>query len=160
MKMIRAKIVFGLMVFLMLFAGCDKKAADATDGILIICDSTYVLPTESLVREFKGKTGIDAVITVAAVGDILALVKIGKEGDVLIVRDPFVDQIINAGVHAANARVGIVPPSGTQEDTGLEPRRIYAVGLNYSENSMAIMQFIEFARDRGSDIFAKHGYEK
>ncbi|MBW8015669.1 MAG: hypothetical protein FVQ82_05745 [Planctomycetes bacterium] len=38
--------------------------------------------------------------------------------------------------------------------------RIHVIGLNYSENSMAIMQFIEFARDHGSDIFAKHGYAK
>jgi ABC-type molybdate transport system substrate-binding protein len=156
--MMTRKIVFALLAFLLLFAGCGKKSGDAKNEILIICDTSYNLPAAELAAEFKEKTGIDSVITIATGADILALVKIGKEGDILITHDPFLEHVSNAGVLAANAEVGFTASADTPQETGEQPKRVHVIGLNYSENSMAIIQFIEFAREHGPEIFAKYGY--
>lgn len=38
--------------------------------------------------------------------------------------------------------------------------RVHIIGLNYSKQPELLKQFIEFARNRGPEIFAKHGYVK
>jgi ABC-type molybdate transport system substrate-binding protein len=156
--MIARKIIFALLAFLLLFAGCGKKSGDANKEIFIICDTSYNIPATELAAEFKDKTGINSKITLATGADILALVKIGKEGDILITHDPFLEHVSNAGALAANAEVGFTASADTPQDTGQQPKRIHVIALNYSENSMAIIQFIEFAREHGPEIFAKYGY--
>ena len=219
-----------------------------------MCDSSFIFPAKMLCNEFREKTGIDPVITANCSEFFLPLLKAGKEGDILITRDPFIKSVYDYQVLAANAevgfisavlavrkgnprciksiedltadgvKVGLVNPQYsdfgekvfrlleskslkdavlknagkrlTKDDTDLAnflklgavdavimssgvaktfedsveiiripgnyqgPGRIHVIGLNYSESSMAVMQFVEFARDRGSDIFAKHGYAK
>jgi len=156
--MMARKIVFALLAFLILFAGCGKKSDDSNKKIFIICDTSYNLPAAQLAAEFKERTGIDSMITIATGADILALVKIGKAGDIVITDDPSLEHISNAGALAANAEVGSITPANTQQDIHQEPKRVHVVGLNYSENSMAVIQFIEFAREHGPEIFAKYGY--
>lgn len=156
--MMARKIVFGVLAFLILFAGCGKKSGNAKNEILIICDTSYNLPAAELAAEFKDNIGIDSTITLTTDAEILALVKVGKEGDILITHDPFLEHISNAGALAANAEVGFTNPAATPQNTGQEPKSIHIIGLSYSENSMAIIQFIEFARERGPEIFAKYGY--
>lgn len=254
MKMILRKIVFGVLALLVVFAGCDKKAGNSKKQISIMCDSSFILPVTGLCNEFKEKTGIDPVMTVATDANIFALLNNSKSGDIVIAGDIVLEHDSTAGVLAANVDVGFVTavlavqkgnPRGiksvedlaadgikvaltnpryssfaemvfqflekklikdtilknvgnrlTKDDTDLANflklgavdaaimssgvaktfedsleiipipnkyqglSRIHVIGLNYSENSMAIMQFIEFARDRGSDIFAKHGYAR
>ncbi|MCF7956493.1 MAG: hypothetical protein K9M75_11880 [Phycisphaerae bacterium] len=156
--MIRTKIVSGVLAFLILFAGCGKKSGDANTSVFIICDASYKLAADELAAEFKEKVAIDSVITIATDAEILALVKIGKEGDILITHDPFLKQVSDADSLAATAEVGVVPPANTPQETQQEPKRIHIIGLNYSENSMAVIQFIEFARERGPEIFAKYSF--
>jgi len=38
--------------------------------------------------------------------------------------------------------------------------RVHIIGLSYSKQPELLKQFIEFARNRGPEIFAKHGYVK
>jgi len=38
--------------------------------------------------------------------------------------------------------------------------RVHIIGLSYSQQPELLKQFIEFARNRGPEIFAKHGYAK
>lgn len=146
--MVSRKIIFGLLAFLALFAGCDKNPSKAKKKIFIISDISYKLPTARLCAEFEEKTGIEPVISIAPGGDILAMVKLGRSGDILIAGQKHLEYISNAGDLAAYVEVG---SSGSQQNAP----RVYATGLNYSKNSMQIMQFIEFARDRGPEIFTK-----
>jgi len=147
------KIIFGVLAFLALFAGCDKKASNAKKTIFIVSDISYKLATEQLCADFRGKTGIEPVVTLAPETDILAMVKLGRSGDILISGEKYLEYISNGGDLAAFVEIGFA---------GSEPNgsRIFATGLNYSKNSMKIMQFIEFARDRGPEVFAQHGYAK
>jgi ABC-type molybdate transport system substrate-binding protein len=156
--MMARKIVFALLAFIILFAGCGKKSGDAKNEIFIICDTSYNLPAAQLAAKFKERTGIDSMITIATGADILALVKIGKAGDIVITDDPSLEHISNAGALAANTEVGFTASADTPQDTQQQPKRIHVIALNYSENSMAIIQFIEFTRERGSEIFTKYGY--
>lgn len=41
-----------------------------------------------------------------------------------------------------------------------EEIRVYVIGLNYTKRPEALKQFMEFARDKGRDIFAEFGYVK
>jgi len=38
--------------------------------------------------------------------------------------------------------------------------RVHIIGLSYSQQPESLKQFIEFARNKGPEIFAKHGYVK
>jgi len=161
--MILRKIIFASLVVLVFFAGCDKKADDAKKEILIMCDSSFVVPATQLGNEFKEKTGIDPLINLVSSTDFIPIVKIAKEndtlitGDILITHDPFLELVTDAEALAANAEVGFVKKNTNEPQ---QSKRVHVIGLNYSENSIAIMQFVEFARDRGTDIFAEHGYVK
>ena len=37
---------------------------------------------------------------------------------------------------------------------------VHVIGLNYSRHPQSVKRFIEFARDKGKNIFARHGYTK
>ncbi len=41
-----------------------------------------------------------------------------------------------------------------------EEIRVHIIGLNYSKQAESLKKFIEFARNRGPEIFAEHGYVK
>ncbi len=41
-----------------------------------------------------------------------------------------------------------------------EEIRVHIIGLSYSKEAESLKKFIEFARNRGPEIFAKHGYVK
>jgi len=144
------KIIFVVLAFLFVFAGCDKKPADSKKKIIIISDISLKAPTERLCADFKEKTGIEPVISIAPAEDILAIVKLARAGDILIAGQKKLEYISNSGDLAAYVEVG---SAGDNHYGG----RVYATGLNYSKNSIAIMQFIEFARDRGPEIFKDRG---
>lgn len=38
--------------------------------------------------------------------------------------------------------------------------RVHVIGLKYSRHPQSVKRFIEFARDKGKNIFARHGYTK
>ena len=154
--MIRTKIVFGVLAFLLLFTGCSKKPGNPKNEILIICDSSCNLAAAELAEAFKEKTGIDSAITIATGPDILALVKVGKKGDILITDGSLLEQISSAGVLAADAGVGFTSADKKPQDPQQVHKNVHVIGLNYSENGMAVMQFVEFAREQGPEIFAKY----
>lgn len=252
--MITKRIIFGLLAFLLVFVGCWKKDGDAKKELVVMCGSSFRLPAEQLLKEFQDATGINSVISVAGSEDFLPLVKVGKEGEILITHDPFLEYVREAGALAASAKVGFVAPViavqkgnpkeidsiddlagegisvgltnpeystcgemvfGLLEKKGIKDAvlknvgnrltkghadlgnflkvgvvdavimwngvantfadsldmvsvpyeydseiGVHVIGLNYSDNSMAVIEFVEFARERGPAIFAEHGYVK
>jgi molybdate transport system substrate-binding protein len=71
-------------------------------------------------------------------------------------------QAVDAGImwngvaHTFRDSVGIVP-TPYEYDSEI---RVHIIGLSYSKQPKLLEQFIEFARSRGPEIFAQHGYTK
>jgi len=92
-------------------AGCSKKGTDAKqNGLVVLCGSSFVEPTEELCSQFAAETGIEIVTTVAGSEDFLPLVKAGRMGDVLVTHDPYLDYVRDANALAEHVRVGFVAP--------------------------------------------------
>lgn len=92
-------------------AGCSKKDADATKReLVVLCGTSFVQPTEELCSQITAETGIQIVFSVGDSEDFLPLVKAGREGDVLISHDPFLDYIRDADVLGEHVHVGFVAP--------------------------------------------------
>jgi molybdate transport system substrate-binding protein len=94
----------------MLPAGCGGGESAAPDELVVLCGSSFVKPTEVLIQEFKEKTGIDVVTTVAGSEDFLPLVKAGRKGDVLVTHDPYLQYVTEAGALEDHADVGFLSP--------------------------------------------------
>ena len=85
--------------------GCDSK-----DDFVVLCGSSFVKPTEELCEQFTKQTGIKISTTVAGSEDFLPLVQAGKEGDILVTHDPFLDLVRDANALADYVHVGFVAP--------------------------------------------------
>lgn len=86
-------------------AGCESK-----DEFVVLCGSSFVKPTEELCAQFTKETGIKISTTVAGSEDFLPLVQAGKEGDILVTHDPFLDLVRDANALADYVHVGFVAP--------------------------------------------------
>ena len=104
-----SKTLFGLFLFgtfiLLTLAGCGKRKE-----LVVLCGSSFVRPTEQLCSQFTAETGIEIVTTVAGSEDFLPLVQAGKEGDILITHDPYLDYVRDANALADSVQVGCVAP--------------------------------------------------
>ncbi len=91
--------------------GCSKKGTDAEQkGLVVLCGSSFIEPTEELCSQFTAETGIEIVTTVAGSEDFLPLVKAGRKGDVLVTHDPYLDYVRDANALAEHVQVGFVAP--------------------------------------------------
>lgn len=91
--------------------GCDKKGpADNQIELVVLCGSSFVKPAEDLCGQFTEETGIKIAMTSAGSEDFLPLVQAGKEGDILITHDPYLDYVRDANALADSVHVGFVAP--------------------------------------------------
>lgn len=91
--------------------GCEKKGpADRRTELVVLCGSSFVKPAEELCRRFTEATGIEIAMTSAGSEDFLPLVQAGKEGDILITHDPYLDYVRDANALADSVHVGFVAP--------------------------------------------------
>ena len=92
-------------------AGCGKDEPKTEPAeLVVLCGSSFVKPTEQLCAEFTKKTGIAVVTTVAGSEDFLPLIKVGKQGDILVTHDPYLDYVADANALADHIQVGFVAP--------------------------------------------------
>jgi len=103
---------FVLLAFgVLCFSGCGKDTSDDVDKELVImCGSSFVNPARQLAEEFKASGGSDSAMTIAGSEDFLPLVKAGKQGDILITHDPYLDYVGQANALASSTHVGFVAP--------------------------------------------------
>jgi len=91
--------------------GCDKKSpGDKQIELVVLCGSSFVKPTGELCSRFTKETGIMIATTVAGSEDFLPLVRAGKEGDILITHDPYLDYVRDANALADSVQAGFVAP--------------------------------------------------
>jgi molybdate transport system substrate-binding protein len=96
---------------LVLAIGCGRKESqDEPKELVVLCGSSFVTPTEQLCSEFTAETGIKTVTTVGGSEDLLPLVKVGREGDIFITHDPYLDYVRDANALAGHVQVGFVAP--------------------------------------------------
>ncbi len=251
---IKHHIVWFLLGLCLFATGCRNRDQEKKKELVFLCGSSFVKPTEKLCSEFTDMTEIPISIVVAGSEDFLPQVKIGKQGDVMITHDPFLDYITDLGAAAGSAQTGFVAPvvvvqqgnpkgiraisdlandglkvalsnpeystcgemvfellekkgirdavmknvgnrftkghsnlgnlvkikmvdavmmwNGVATVFGQELEivrtpyeydreiRVHIIGLGYSKYPQEVAQFIEFAKDRGPQIFAEFGYVK
>jgi molybdate transport system substrate-binding protein len=91
----------------LLLMGCSS--AEKRE-LVVLCGSSFVPPTDEVIRDFKAETGIDVVTTSAGSEDFLPLVKAGQKGDILVTHDPYLEYVKDADAYLDNAEVGFVAP--------------------------------------------------
>jgi molybdate transport system substrate-binding protein len=113
----RRRIILTLLVVTasalstVLVFGCGRKPATSRqDELVVLCGSSFVQPAEQLCSEFRAKTGIPLISTVAGSEDFLPLVKTGQKGDILITHDPYLDFVRDANALVDSVQVGFVAP--------------------------------------------------
>ncbi len=103
-----------LLVSFLLLApgtGCGPSASRGAGAELtVLCGSSFVKPTEELINGFMKETGLSVKYTVAGSEDFLPLVKAGKEGDVLVTHDPYLQYVTDAGACGDHVTVGRLAP--------------------------------------------------
>jgi len=108
------KILLLFLIWIFVFmglTGCDKKGpGDKQIELVVLCGSSFVKPTEELCRQFTEETGIKIAMTSSGSEDFLPLVQAGKEGDILITHDPYLDYVRDANALADSVHVGFVAP--------------------------------------------------
>lgn len=87
-----------------------KKTEDKPQELVILCGSSFPKPMKQLCSEFTAQTGIEVTTTIAGSEDFLPLVKAGREGDILVTHDPYLDYVADANALADYAPVGFVAP--------------------------------------------------
>lgn len=95
---------------LMLVIGCEKKDSADKVELVLLCGSSFVNPASELCLQFTQETGIKVATTVAGSEDFLPLVRAGKEGDILITHDPYLDYVRDANALGDSVEVGFVAP--------------------------------------------------
>ncbi len=113
--MIRERLVVTVLsLSCLLGAGCGGREKSAPEAekteLVVLCGNSFVPPAETLIEQFKAKTGADVVYTSAGSEDFLPLVKAGRKGDILITHDPYLDYVKEAKAHLDDAQVGFVAP--------------------------------------------------
>jgi len=101
-----------LLLFLICLplSGCGGGEEADGDELLVLCGSSFVTPLEELAAAFTEETGIKVLHTVAGSEDFLPLVKAGRQGDILVTHDPYLDYVREAKALAGHTRVGFLAP--------------------------------------------------
>ncbi len=100
-----------ISAFAALSTSCRKAKVPAEkEELVLLCGSSFVPPTEQLCSEFTAQTDIKVTTTIAGSEDFLPLVKAGREGDILVTHDPYLDYVADANALADNIQVGFVAP--------------------------------------------------
>ena len=104
--------VFVVMFGLLYAAGCSRKEELPAQKkeLVVLCGSSFVPPTDELIRDFKAENSVDVVTSVAGSEDFLPLVKAGKQGDILVTHDPYLDYVKEANAYLDSAQVGFLAP--------------------------------------------------
>lgn len=92
-----------------MFAGCTNGDTEKQE-LIVLCGSSFVPPTDEVIKQFQAETGIEIVTTSAGSEDFLPLVKAGKKGDILVTHDPYLDYVKEAGAYLDSTQVGFVAP--------------------------------------------------
>jgi molybdate transport system substrate-binding protein len=96
---------------LVVVSGCNKRQpAEAQKELVVLCGSSFVKPVEQLCSQFTAETGVKIITTVGGSEDLLPIVKVGREGDVLITHDPYLDYVAEANALGDHIEVGFVAP--------------------------------------------------
>lgn len=80
------------------------------DRLVILCGSSFLIPTQSLLTEFKTATGLEGTFTTGGSEDLLPNVKAKSIGDIFITHDPYLKYTKEAGAYADHADVGFLVP--------------------------------------------------
>jgi molybdate transport system substrate-binding protein len=98
-------------ISLLSLVGCSKKEAkEKKNELVMLCGDSFLTPAKQLCSEFKAKTGIEILSTVAGSENLLPHVKARDEGDIFITHDPYMDYTRDANALADNVNVGFVAP--------------------------------------------------
>ena len=87
-----------------------ERTTSEKQELVVLCGSSFVPPTDEVIKKFMSETGVDVVTTSAGSEDFLPLVKAGQKGDILVTHDPYLDYVKDAGAYLDNADVGFVAP--------------------------------------------------
>jgi molybdate transport system substrate-binding protein len=91
--------------------GCSKKqSAETQKELVILCGNSFVEPVEKLCSRFTTLTGIKVVSTVGGSEDLLPHIKAGRDGDIFITHDPYLDYVAQAQALGEHIQVGFVAP--------------------------------------------------
>jgi ABC-type molybdate transport system substrate-binding protein len=72
-------------ISLLSLVGCSKKEAkEKKNELVMLCGDSFLPPAKQLCSEFKAKTGIEILSTVAGSENLLPHVKARDEGDIFI----------------------------------------------------------------------------
>jgi molybdate transport system substrate-binding protein len=100
-----------VILSLLLVVGCGKKEKQGkAKELVLLCGDSFLPPAKQLCSEFKAKTGIEILSTVAGSENLLPHVKARDEGDIFITHDPYMDYTRDANALADNVNVGFVAP--------------------------------------------------
>lgn len=94
------------LLLLLLATSCGPKEP----ALLILCGSSFRPPAEKLVEMYRGRTGTTVELSFAGSEDLLPVVKIGKEGDIFVTHDPYLDYTREAGALLEGVEVGSLSP--------------------------------------------------
>ncbi len=113
MSSVMGMLVSGIMISALMLGGCSKKGATSSSQpqtLIMLCGDSFTKPTEKLCQEFTKQTGIKIEITSAGSENFLPLIKAGREGDLLVTHDPYLQYTKDAHALAENVDVGYVAP--------------------------------------------------
>lgn len=96
------------LVWLLPAVGCKKRTTP--QKVTILCGGSFRPPTEKLADDFQKETGVAVELSFGQSEDLLPMVKIGKEGDVFVTHDPYLDYTKEAGALLDGVQVGYVAP--------------------------------------------------
>lgn len=95
------------LLALVLATSCGTKESDS---LLILCGSSFRPPMEKLAEMYRARTGTAIEMSFGGSEDLLPAVKIGKEGDIFVTHDPYLDKTREAGALLEDVEVGFVAP--------------------------------------------------
>ncbi len=104
--------VAALLFACFLAAACSVKEPSTTtkEELVLLCGSSFVPPTDELIKGFKQEHEVEIVTSAAGSEDFLPLVKAGRKGDILVTHDPYLDYVKEADAFLDSAQVGFVAP--------------------------------------------------
>ena len=89
-------------------AGCGKP--EAPKKLTILCGGSFQPPMAKLLEAYKQQSDVPVELSVGQSEDLLPAVKVGKEGDVFVTHDPYMDYTKDADAYLDGVQVGYVAP--------------------------------------------------
>ena len=99
-----------LLALCVVLTGCKNDTDSQKEELVFLCGSSFVKPVENLCSEFTASTDIPISIVVAGSEDFLPMIKVGKQGDVIITHDPYLDYVTELGQASGSVQTGFVAP--------------------------------------------------